>query len=134
MDINSLFIKATRLKLRFQTNRGLITVEDLWDLPLTSTTGKVNLDQLAINAFNKIEQAPTVSFVENVAKVETEAELQLSILKYVIAAKQAENKTKADAAAKSAEKAKLLELLKSKQEHKLTELSEEELMERINAL
>lgn len=134
METNSLFIRASRLKLRFNTPRGSITVEDLWDLPLTSTTGKINLDQLAVNAFNGIEKQPQVSFVSTVTKGECLDTLRLEILKYVIAAKQAENKAKVDASAKAAEKQQLLELLKEKQKHKLTELSEEDLIARINAL
>lgn len=132
--MNDLFIKATRLKLRFQTTRGSITVEDLWDLPLSSTTGKVNLDQLAVNAFNAIEKAPQFSFVKAVTKGDDINELRLEILKYVISVKQTENSAKLQANARAAEKQKLLELLQRKQEDKLGELSEEELKARIAAL
>jgi hypothetical protein len=38
-----LFQKATRAKLRFETPKGLLSVEDLWDLPLTSAINKANL-------------------------------------------------------------------------------------------
>ena len=31
-----MFQKASRLKLRFDSPKGLLSVEDLWDLPLTS--------------------------------------------------------------------------------------------------
>ena len=31
-----IFKQATKLKLRFSSVRGDLTVEDLWDLPLTS--------------------------------------------------------------------------------------------------
>ena len=34
---NNLFERATLLKLRFTTEYGMISVEDLWDLPLTTT-------------------------------------------------------------------------------------------------
>ena len=44
----NIFEQASRNKLRFDTNiKGVISTEDLWDLPLTSDTGRVNLDDIA---------------------------------------------------------------------------------------
>jgi hypothetical protein len=50
MDI---FEKASREKLRFSTSQGQFSVEDLWNLPLTSPSGRsVNLYDIA-NGLNK---------------------------------------------------------------------------------
>lgn len=54
MDI---FVQATRMKLRFSTPAGLMTVEDLWDLPLQK--GKVNLDALAVGISNEMASTST---------------------------------------------------------------------------
>lgn len=49
-----MFIKASRTKLRFESPKGLLSVEDLWDLPLISTMGKANLDDIAKTAFQAL--------------------------------------------------------------------------------
>ena len=46
--MSEIFMKATQKKLRFDSTQGLLTVEDLWDLPLTGTNKKANLDDIAI--------------------------------------------------------------------------------------
>ena len=42
-----LFEKAVRTKLRFETSKGQLSLEEVCDLPLTSTTGKTNLYDIA---------------------------------------------------------------------------------------
>jgi hypothetical protein len=135
MNTNELFIVATQIKLRFQTSKGALTVEDLWDLPLTSTTGKVNLDQLAITAYGNIDSTPTVSFVSN-SKVKSESTdvLRLDILKHIIDSKQASNAITLNANNKAEEKRQLLTLLQQAKLNALGSLSEEELTKRIAAL
>ena len=44
-----MFEKASRLKLRFSTSIGMLSAEDLWDLPLSSRNGTANLDDVARN-------------------------------------------------------------------------------------
>ncbi len=42
-----MFEEASKLKLRFETTRGLVAVEDLWDIPLIGNNG-FSLDILAM--------------------------------------------------------------------------------------
>ena len=35
MDTNKMFANASAMKVRFESSRGSVSVEDLWDLPLT---------------------------------------------------------------------------------------------------
>ena len=58
-----MFEKATRRKLRFTSAAGLLSTEDLWDLPLTSATGKANLDDIAKALNRRLKDAEEVSFV-----------------------------------------------------------------------
>ena len=44
----NIFEQATRQAFRFESPKGFLTVEDLWNLPLTNNTGRANLD--GINA------------------------------------------------------------------------------------
>jgi hypothetical protein len=53
---NNLFEKASRLKLRFSSPAGLLTVEDLWDLPLSAQAKVANLDDIAKGLNKTLEQ------------------------------------------------------------------------------
>ena len=50
-----MFEKATRLKLRFETVRGYVTTEDLWDIPLSAVNGFC-LDTIAKNLNKKLKE------------------------------------------------------------------------------
>lgn len=131
-----IFEQASILKLRFNTGKGVISTEELWDLPLQSKTGQLNLDDLARIISKTLRDDNVESFV---APATTTAArrldtLRLDILKHIINAKQAENASKLDAAAKKAERERLTALLAKRQEAALEGLSEEELKRRIDAL
>lgn len=131
---SNLFEYATREQLRFSSNRGMLSVEDLWELPLTSRDG-CNLDSVAKATNNALKAMAEESFVEtrsNPAKAIEERKLE--IVKHIIAVKLEENATKRTAAARKEQKDKLLNILAEKQEGKLRELSVEEIQAQIAAL
>ncbi len=99
----NIFETASRAKVRFETTRGLITTEDLWDLPLTA--GMVNLDNVA-KAVNKRLRETEESFVVTTKKDKL-LELKLDVVKHVIAVKLEEVED-AKEAAKRAEKKEIL--------------------------
>lgn len=86
-----MFIKASRQKVRFSTTKGELTVEDLWDLPLTSNTNKVNLDDIARGLFRQLKNDDGVSFVEKAQKSDETIQLKFDIVKYIIDVRLAEN-------------------------------------------
>lgn len=128
------FEKATREKFRYPSARGLLTTEQLWELPLTAKSG-FSLDDVAKAVNAELKAVDTESFVateDNPAKATWED--KLNIVKHVIAVRLAENRTAAALATKKREKEKLLEVLSRKQDAALENLSEDELLARINDL
>ncbi len=122
MDI---FEKASRLKLRFTTTKGLLSVEDLWDLSLTS------LDTIAKAVNKRLKEENEESFITTRSKSNSELELSLDILKHVITIKLEEK----EKATLKAERRAELDLLKNLRENKkleaLNSLSLEEIDKRM---
>jgi hypothetical protein len=133
-SINSMFEVATRKKLRFDSTRGLLTVEQLWDVPLRSRDD-FNLDTVAKAANKALKDVSEESFVSTRRSPQQgQLELALDIVKYVIETKLSEEdaaKNRADAAK---EKEKLLNILAQKEDEELAGLSKKQIENRIRAL
>ncbi len=132
----NIFEQASQCKLRFESNRGRISVEQLWDLPLTTTDANtVSLDDLAKAANRVLKQTNEESFVETAPNaVNALAQLQLDILKHVIAYKIAENKRKADAAVRRAERARILAQLAQRDQKDLEAMDRDALLKKLDDL
>ncbi len=130
----NVFEMATRAHLRFETKRGNLTTEDLWELPLTSKDG-FDLDAVARTANAGLRQAQEESFVA-VRKNPARARLELALetVKAVIAWRQAANEAAQQRAAKQAERERLLRALDSKQEAALQALTADEARARLQKL
>jgi hypothetical protein len=130
----NIFEQASRKALRFFSARGLIATEDLWQMPLTSKSG-FDLDTVAKTVNNELKAQAEESFVQTSSNPrKTELELQLEIVKHVIAAKQAENEARATAAANKEKREKLIAALAKKQDAAIDNLTAEELQAQIAAL
>ncbi|BCJ47509.1 hypothetical protein GCM10010168_18670 [Actinoplanes ianthinogenes] len=130
----TIFEKATREKFRYPSTKGLLTTEQLWDLPLTAKSG-FSLDDVAKAVNAELKAIDTESFVAtetNPAKATLETKLE--VVKHVIAFRLAQDEAAKAAAAKKLEKEKLLEILGRKQDAVLENLTEAELLARINNL
>lgn len=123
-----MFEKASRMKLRYQTNRGVISVEDLWDLSLES------LDAIAISLNKKLKESQTESFIKTKTKDTTELELKFNIVKHIIDVKLSEAEARKNAAEKRAKQQKLMDLIAKKQDAELEGKSVDELMKELAAL
>ena len=125
----NIFENATKQKLRFNTDKGLLTVEQLWDLSLT------NLDSVARGVNSELKSLTEESFVEIKPDVrKTILELQLELLKHIIAVKL-EEKDKAAKTKERAEKRKLLlDALASKENEELNSMSKEDILKQLENL
>jgi hypothetical protein len=109
-----MFIKASRIKLRFESPKGLLTVEDLWDLPLTSATGKANLDDIAKAAFQSLKGSEVTSFVVREVTADPTVQLRFDIAKHIIDTRLAENAAANLAAVNKERKQQFAELIARK--------------------
>lgn len=129
----SLFKKAVQRKLRFKGINGLMNVEDLYDLPLTSS-GRNSLDNLAKSVNKILKESEEESFVTTTSRVDSDNTLRLDILKEIIADKVAENEKARTAVEKKQQKQTLLALLANKQAEEQGALSKEEIEAQLKAL
>lgn len=125
---NTLFINATRNKLRIHSSRGLLQVEDLWDLSLEK------LNEIAISVDEALQKQGRKTFIGKPVKETTEIQNQFDIVKYVIDTKLEEKalaKVKADRAGQ-------IEFLKGLQQKKqiqaLENMSPEEIAAKLAEL
>lgn len=134
--MSDLFERAVRKKLRFNSAKGLLTVEDLWDLPLTSSSASaVSLQSVATPIFGKQHELTGVqSLFEGPAAPSAEkinVDLQVEVIKYIAAKRRQEADAATLAAAKASQVAELRAQLNKK---KLEGASAEDLERQIAAL
>lgn len=130
-----MFEKATRLKLRFDTKKGLLSTEDLWTLPLKSTSSQqVDLDEVAKAVHLELKESEEISFVAPVTASNSATQLKMDIVKHIIAVKLVER----DAAQKLREtkekKEKIMEAIARKQDESLANSSIEDLQRMLDTL
>lgn len=130
----SIFEQASRQKLCFTTTKGLISVDDLWDLPLQSNTGKINLDDLAKAVNANLRESEVESFVAKNTKSSTTDRLRLDILKRVIEVRVADKEAAANQRENAERKRVLLEALAEKRVESLTNMTEAEIEAQLKAL
>jgi hypothetical protein len=122
----NIFEKAVRTKLRFQY-RGILTVEDLWDL---------DVDELDVlyGSLKKEENDKVAESLLHQTGQNKELRLKVELVTYIVQVKLDEAEKQQNASERRAQKELLTEILQKRQEAELLNLSEEELLEKINAL
>ncbi len=123
--MENLFLTASRKKTRFETGKGYASVEDLWDFNLES------LNTIAIAVNKKLKEEKDESFIKTRSKSNTELELKLEILKYIIGVKLEEADEKKVKAEKLAQAATLRDLIATKKLEATASLSIEDLEKKL---
>ena len=116
-----MYKEALQKKLRFKTNKGMISTEDLFDLSLQ------NLDTLAIMLDKKISEAPKKSFIEELPAEENDDELRFNIVKDIVNIKLKARKDNMNRAQIDARNKPIAELIAKKEDEALENKSIEEL-------
>lgn len=130
----NIFEQASREKLRFSTPVGNVSVEDLWDLPLTSVRG-LDLHKIALDLQTELNKEPAKSldfFAFAPAKNLT-LQLKFDIVKHIVTTKVAENHAKSEQAAKDSQREQIKALIAEKKQEDLKSKSVEELEALLNA-
>lgn len=122
MELTNLFEKASKSKFRFNTSKGVLTTEDLWDLSLES------LDKIAKELYKKVKESEEVSFIsENKKKKDEVTSDKLEVVKFIINYKLEEAKERKQKAEKLAMKRRIGDEIARKKDNQISEMSLEDL-------
>ena len=127
MTTEKMFETALRGKLRFPF-RGLISTEDLYDLPVES------LDLIFKELNSQIKRVKEESLLGSKSLQDKELELKIDIIKYVVSTKLEEAEKRARAKEVREQKQKVLEILSAKKDASLENKSVEELEQMLSEL
>ena len=116
--------QASKLQLRFQTNRGSLSVEQLWSLSLTDLASAIKAVKKVLKGTDNDDE---LSFLDESKTVDTENQLRFNILKDIYVDKQTALKEARSAQDRKAYEQKILDLIAEKKEGALKEKSIEEL-------
>jgi hypothetical protein len=122
-----IFEQASRMKIRFMY-RGVITTEDLWDLPVQE------LDQIFREINSKIRASREESLLIPTEKPDEILATKAAILRHVVSMKLAEAEARKTEAEKKARREKILAILAEQQDAGLRQKSPEELKKLLEEL
>lgn len=126
MTTTNIFEAATKGKYRFPF-KGMISVEDLWDLKLQ------DLDSVFKSLNKQKKQNDEESLLQVKTAEDQELDNKIQIVKYIVKFKQEEIEERLQAKGKKEYNQKLLELIERKQNEELAGKSIEELQAMLKA-
>ncbi len=127
-----MFEKASRMKLRFDTPRGRLTVEDLWDLPLVGA--ELCLDDMACAYHKELKDGASESFVLPKAMKNEKLQLKFDIVKKIIEVRLEEQKEAEEKGRVRQKKYQIMSIIAEKEIESLKDSSLDELKELLDSL
>lgn len=118
---NDIFEQATRSKMRVQTIKGNLSVEQLWDLPVNV------LDSIYGDLDDLKDKSSKKSLLKEKSSADTELDLQLAVIKYIVEVKVTEQEAARTATEKKQHNQRILQLIQQKKNEELAGKSVEEL-------
>jgi len=125
--MNNPFLDATRLKLRFNTSRGNVPVEDLWSLSLPE------LNTIAKDLNRKIKDTEEEDFLDEKGTVDTVTQVSFDVVKEIITTLKAEKLARETERTRKENRAKIMEIISKKKDEALEGKSLEELESLLDA-
>ena len=125
--MTNIFEQASRKALRFQTVKGELTVEQLWQLNLDK--GEVNLYQLATELVADVNNKPQkeLSFLKKKTNKNELAELKFAIIEHIVVTKVSEIEENESAAVRKSEIDEIDRLISQKEAESKASMSLEDL-------
>jgi phosphoribosylformylglycinamidine (FGAM) synthase PurS component len=129
-----MYKKAIKLKLRFDSSKGMssLTIEDLYNLPLTSKSN-ASLQEVAQIIGSQLKNPEVEDYVGEKSTTDTILQLKMDIVKDVIADKLEERESTKNAKADKAEREKIMAIIARKQDTELENMSVEDLNKLLDA-
>ena len=127
MTTENLFEMATRSKLRFQSTKGKLSVEDLWDL------SDKDLDVVYKNLKDQEVKSSEESLLDD-ANVDPKLTAAIGIVKYIFTTKRNERLAEKERINKKLTQRKYIDALSKKQDEAIEKMSEAELRAMIDSL
>lgn len=115
---------ASQQQLRFQTNKGVLSVEQLWQLTQTDLS---NLCKAIKKVLKGNDNDDDLSFLIDTATVDVENQLRFDIAKDVYLTKKKDNEEKRNALEAKQQKEKILAIIAKKKDESLETKTVEEL-------
>lgn len=134
MSERNLLLIALSSGMRFPTVRGPVSTEDLFEMPLTSSsTFSLNDAAKGLNA--RIKALGEESFVENAdSAARRDLTDRLDVIKFVIEWRQELNKAESEKRERRAKRAKLIEALDNRESADLAAMSKDDILKALEEL
>ena len=129
----NMFEQATRKRIRFNTGIGILSVEDVWQLPLTNAKG-TNLDSLAVQLQEELAAKSKTSFVNKAETKDEEAQLRFDIVVHIINVKLAERDEAAKITERREQRQRIMALIEQRENEAFNQKSLDELRAELDKL